>query len=449
MVDVLIRGFSPTNFSDDVQDGILLLQRRLSRTLFTHVEKLDALFHDKELMVLWLHTLSLGRWLKLDKDGDAIPRAKIMFFGYQYSTVSTEGPDHLDGNHAAAFAILSEELPSMPDRDRLSQLDICLATYVSFGRFVSPNGQIQLDQLLSQTCNTLSVADFGHVLDLTGECLADKAHSAPDRPRLVHMAALLLSDHPPSTLKYTQKFLTSSLNIFAGRGEFTSGPLPLRLEVLRLIHQQCAESPASLLAPDIGSIWSILSKLLTKSKEHDEKTTSAAFHNIVMITGALIRLRRDLVAATLPSLGLVLQQLFATIRRPRPQLGAKQTTLVTDSLPRWVNSASPTGPEEGKALSRLLETLITKTTIRTNSSTADVQGAESLARPFSKHAAYVIKAYIDAMNDPLCILPSDLRKELRPGLFALCSMLSEHNRDAMMASALDAGWQNNYEKLVE
>lgn len=135
---------------------------------------------------------------------------------------------------------------------------------------------------------------------------------------------------------------------------------------------------------------------------------------------------------------MVLQQLLATIRRPRPQLGAKQTALVTDTLPRWVNSACPIGLEEGKALARLLETLTTKTTIRTHAS-ADAQRAESLARPFSKHAAYVIKAYIDAMNDPLCILPAELRKELRPGLFALCGMLSDYSRDAMMVSALDAG----------
>jgi len=229
------------------------------------------------------------------------------------------------------------------------------------------------------------------------------------------------------------------LNMFGGRSEFANGPLPLRLEVLRLLRQQCSDSPASLRTLDIGSIWSLLSKFLTKSKEHDANASTVVFHEITIIIGTLIRLRRDLVALTLPNLGMVLQQLIATIRRPRPQLGAKQTSLVTDSLPRWVDPAFPVGPEEGMALARLLETLTTKTTIRTNSSTADVQRAESLARPFSKHAAYIIKAYIDAMNDPLCILPSELRKELRPGLFALCNILSDHSRDAMMVSALDAG----------
>ncbi|KAJ7783538.1 Urb2/Npa2 family-domain-containing protein [Mycena maculata] len=437
LVELLIRGFSPTNFAEDVQDEIFNLQRRLSAALANHVQEMDILFANEELMDLWLHTLSLGRWAKLDN--------RMAFLGRKLcswaSNPSAAPPnaDGLDGNRIAAFAILAEELRSIPDRDRLSHLSIILAIYVSLGQLASANGQNRFDQLLSQTCNTLSVTEFSYLLDLTSECLSDATHSAHDMSRLVHMATLLLSDHPTSTLKYTQKFLTSCLNMFAGRGEFTNGPLRLRLEVLRLLRQQCSESPASLRTLDIGSIWSILSKFLTKSKQHDEQTSMSAFHEITAIIGALIRLRRDLVALTLPNLALVLQQLMVTIRRPRPQLGAKQTALVTDSLPRWINSADPVGPEEGKDLARLLETLTTKTTIRTHSSTADAQKAESLARPFSKHAAYVIKAYIDAMNDTLCILPSQLRKELRPGLFALCGMLNDHSRDAMMASALDAG----------
>ncbi|KAJ7275267.1 Urb2/Npa2 family-domain-containing protein [Mycena haematopus] len=287
-------------------------------------------------------------------------------------------------------------------------------------------------------CNALSVPEFCHLLDLTHESLSDNTHSAPYMSYLVHSAALLLSGRPTGTLKHTQKFLTSCLNIFTGRGEFTNGSLTLRVEVLRLVRQQCSENPASLRTSDIGCIWSLLSKFLAKSKTHDEATSTDISHEITSIVGALIRLRRDLVALTLPNLGMVLQQLITTIRRPRPQLGAKQTALVTDTLPRWVNAVRPVSHEEGMALARLLETLTTKTTLRSHSST-DAQRAESLARPFSKHAAYVIKAYIDAMNDPLCILPPELRKELRPGLFALCSMVNDHTRDAMMVSALDAG----------
>ncbi|KAJ7042473.1 Urb2/Npa2 family-domain-containing protein [Mycena alexandri] len=432
LVETLTNGFTSTSFSKQVQDEIAHLQGRLSAALTSRAEDTGVISGSEELMNLWVHALSLGRWLKIS--GDPLPLLGRQLCSY---AVSAASHDELVRTRIAAFAILAEELHLTLDGDRLSQLDIILATYVSFTRSIGHDQK--LDQRLSQTCTTLPVSEFCHVLDLTFECLSDAACSAHNMPHLVHLAALLLSEHPPGTLKHTQKFLTNCLNLFAGRSEFTNGPLLLRLEVLRLLRQQCADSPASLRSLDIGCLWSLLSKFLTKSKPHDKETSTAVFHEITVIVGSLIRLRRDLVALTLPNLGLVLQQLIATIRRPRPQLGAKQTALVTDTLPLWLNSAFPVGPEEGKALARLLETLTTKTTIRSNSSTTDAQRAESLARPFSKHAVYIIKAYIDAMNDPLCILPSELRKELRPGLFALCNMVNDHNRDAMMVSALDAG----------
>jgi len=106
-----------------------------------------------------------------------------------------------------------------------------------------------------------------------------------------------------------------------------------------------------------------------------------------------------------------------------------------------MSASRPHGAEEAKILGRLLESLTTKTTVRVLSSASSEtpRKAESLAKPFSKHAAYVLKAYIEAMNDPLCVLPLDTRKELQPGIFALCSMISEHSRDSLMISALDAG----------
>ncbi|KAJ7900109.1 Urb2/Npa2 family-domain-containing protein [Mycena olivaceomarginata] len=445
----LTKGFSFPSLSPEVQDEISNLERRLSAALVGH--DIDALFASEGLMNLWLHALLLRRWLKIDGDELPLMGRKLC---YSARNGSRSFVVEVDKNLTAAFAILAEELHWTIDSDRLQQLGVILATYVSFAHLIGPNGnhpqqycriltdriaaQAGLDQLFSQTCNALPVPEFCHVLDLTRECLSDAAYPTRYMPHLVRLAALLLCEHPAGTLKHTQSFLTSCLNMFTGRAEFTNGPLPLRLEVLRLLRQQCLDSPAALRTLDIGCIWSLLSKFLTKSKTHDETTSTEVYHSITTIVGALIRLRRDLVALTLPNLGMVLQQLLATIRRPRPQLGAKQTALVTDTLPRWVNSACPIGLEEGKALARLLETLTTKTTIRTHAS-ADAQRAESLARPFSKHAAYVIKAYIDAMNDPLCILPAELRKELRPGLFALCGMLSDHSRDAMMVSALDAG----------
>jgi len=105
----------------------------------------------------------------------------------------------------------------------------------------------------------------------------------------------------------------------------------------------------------------------------------------------------------------------------------------------WINPSQPLDIDESRALARLLTTLTVKSVVRIHSSTASAQKPESLARPLSKHVAYVIQAYIEALNDPLCVVPLNVRRELQPGLFALCDMLHEHGRDALMTSALDAG----------
>lgn len=198
---------------------------------------------------------------------------------------------------------------------------------------------------------------------------------------------------------------------------------------------------------DLNGIWSLLSIITANSENHNEETSSQVFHDVVAIISALVRLRRDLVSLTLPHLAMILRQLVTLTRRSRPQLGAKQSALVAHTFPPWINVKQPLAPEEGKALARLLEALAIKTVVRTNAPSAELAKAESLARPFAKHAAYVLQAYIDAMNDPLCILPSEMRKELRPGLFALCGLLHEHNRDAMMTSSLDSSGKTAMKSL--
>lgn len=127
------------------------------------------------------------------------------------------------------------------------------------------------------------------------------------------------------------------------------------------------------------------------------------------------------------------------MRSCRPHLGAKQSKFVTDSYPQWINVADPLGKAEAKVFSRLLETLTVKNTIRRYAGPNESEKAESLAKVFSRHSAYVLKAYIEAVNDPLCIMGSDIKRELEPGLYALCSMMSEHDRDALMVSTMDNG----------
>jgi hypothetical protein len=183
----------------------------------------------------------------------------------------------------------------------------------------------------------------------------------------------------------------------------------------------------------------LFSRLLAGSKAHDSETNVSVFREIVVILNSLVRLRRDLVVATLPHLSNIIRHLLFALRSPRPLLGAKQHAIVANSLPAWINPSRPLGAEESKDLSRLLTSLSAKTSVRVHGPSAELRKPESLARPLSKHVACVLRAYLEALNDPLCILPADVRRELQPGLFILCDMLNEHTRDALMVSALDAG----------
>ncbi len=198
---------------------------------------------------------------------------------------------------------------------------------------------------------------------------------------------------------------------------------------------------------DVSAIWSLVAKLLSGTREQDESTSTPTFHDIITVIRSLVRFRRDLVVQTLPHLGYILRQLLMTMRRPRAQLGAKQSAMVAQSFPPWINPQQPLGNEEAKALSRLLESLATKSIVKVQSSSTEAQKAESLVGPFSKHAAYVLTAHIDAVGDPLCIFPASVRKELEPGLFALCDMINEHSRDAIMLSSLDAGGKTTMKAL--
>ena len=162
------------------------------------------------------------------------------------------------------------------------------------------------------------------------------------------------------------------------------------------------------------------------------------FHEIVATLSSLVRLRRDLVVTTLPHLSNIICRLLFALRSPRPLLGAKQYTIVADSFPVWIEPSHPLGVEESKDLSRLLTLLSTKTQVRVYGTSTELSKPESLARPLSKHVACILQAYFEVLNDPLCILPADIRRELQPGLFVLCDMLNEYTRDALMVSALDA-----------
>ncbi|KAF7982078.1 hypothetical protein HWV62_30382 [Athelia sp. TMB] len=458
-MELIPSDFSKSHFPESILSSMSQLHDQVLAIIspqalaFIESEDFENISIKSHLLHVCCAVLSFGRWLS--KNTVLAPIGKPIAVKIVSSLRSTSTPSHNGSEQLAvgAFAVLLEEFWNCPEDSRSPHLDLSVATYISLSAHVAAAVWIkELDVLFLKTSKALPVSEFSGLLDFCQDSLAGEGLSPQDLACVVHLSTLLLSEAPQGTLKVIQAFTTGCFNLFAGNSFFYSGPLPLRSEVLNFTAQHCSDRPAALRSQDLGSIWSLISKSLCGSQTHDPESSPSTFHSLISITSAVIRLRRDLVVCTLPHLGMVLRQLISVIRHLRPQLGSKQSKLVTDDLPVWINATQqPLGAEEGKALARLLTTLTTKSMTRTHhhhgESTSQIQKAESLAKPFSKHAAYVLKAYIDAMNDPLCVLPLDLRRELQPGLYAVCDMLNEHSRDAMMVSALDAGGKTTMKAL--
>lgn len=197
----------------------------------------------------------------------------------------------------------------------------------------------------------------------------------------------------------------------------------------------------------MAAIYTLLGAVVSGSGSHEESTTTALLSNAiyettVSILMTLVRLRRDLVSHTLPHLAAILSRLLEILRCVRPELGARQRRSVADTLPWWINPnlLSTLSSDCAKVLARLLTNLKTKTAVRSAGSgdiPTSLTSAQSLAQPFSKHAGYVVTSYIRALIDPLSVISPLMRRELEPGLFALCDMMGEYGRDAIMTSMLD------------
>ncbi|KZV92101.1 hypothetical protein EXIGLDRAFT_718699 [Exidia glandulosa HHB12029] len=351
----------------------------------------------------------------------------------------------------------SPELRSRPEALALcTQLLVLLFTNLSHG----PEGAITLvaafatfsrllglerlstaaDEQIIDTLRTLPLASYQVLL----KELQDAIHSLPrdrssDICAVIRLSTLLCREVPEGASKLARDHARACLTTAANDGFARHQDPSVRLQVLRLIETMCRDRPMSLQLQDVGQVWLLLAHILAPSTSHDERTSSAHFHAIVATATSMVRLRRDLVAPTLPHLTHVLRLLVGALRAPRPQLGAKQLRDVCNDLPRFVSARSDgtgaLGPDEARALARLMTVLSTKTTIVGRS---DDRVPASLTRPFARHAPGVLLAYVKAASAPLSVLSLAIRRELEPGVFALCAMSGEHGRDSIMAGTAGA-----------
>ncbi|GJE87799.1 Urb2 domain-containing protein [Phanerochaete sordida] len=444
LVDVVVSEGKCEDYDATVVDKLRDLHKALLASLRPLVQEIASqdlgtgTAADHTLLLnLWHRSLVFQRWFAAGADLHAFGKAIATKLLRRQHAADAARP----GLYLAVLSVVAEECRSAQQQDEY--LEVVLASYLAFYRECDEHGRRDLDDLVAKFFKGLSGAFFASVLDLVHDGLSRPGLKLEDVANLIHVLTLLSQNAPEGSSKVLQASLTRCLQLFAAKQEFLRNSV-VHDEILRFLARQFNDRPALVRPPDLSSVWSILGHTLAGSATHARSTHRAVFHAAVAIVSALVRLRRDLVGATLPHLACVLRRLLAALRQLRPQLGARQRTLVADTLPHWLAPGDALGADEARALARLLTTMAAKTVVRgagagAAAAAADGGKAEALARPFAKHAAYVLQAYVAALNDPLCAVPADVRRELEPGLFALCDMMGEYSRDALMAAALDAG----------
>ncbi|KAH9835766.1 Urb2/Npa2 family-domain-containing protein [Rhodofomes roseus] len=444
LISVVASNHELSQLSQQLQKSLRELYERLVAVCSTELLRMfprgeqsepHANFRNSRLDALrmWSHALWLGRWLTADMS--SLPRFGSILLG---QLVADRQQSRSTATYLSLLDVLKEELYSSATENRHAYIGYLVADYLVCSRCCDSASVQDLDASFSGISKSMPIEDYSALVGYIVEASAKPtSFSASDIAPMVRLLKIVGLNAPEGTSKITQQAISKTLLLCADRPNYLSVP-EIRREVLGLLSGYCSERPASVRSSDMSNVWSILGQLLANSSEHDQTTDPTIFQEAVSIVSALVRLRRDLILNTLPHLGMILRRLISALRGLRPQLGAKQTRLVMNTLPAWISTEKPLSAEEAKALARLITTLTTKTTVRTHGQNAESQKPESLVRPFSKHAAYVLTAYIEAVNDPLCVISTQVRKELQPGLFALCDMLGDYNRDAMMVSALDA-----------
>lgn len=365
-----------------------------------------------------------------------------------------------------AYSALIASMPGLQEQRRVAD---------GLQRVVSHLEGEQYDGVLSQLLTVLHSTVAAVAAEAKGAAGIDG-----DQAALIRTIGLVLGSAPEGTSKIARTHLSqwlailtssSGLSVNSGSG---GGWMKLRSMVgsVSALDILCSNHAMLFRTQDIGGVLQLFSTITGPSMTDEPSPTllqlSAAerdaaktklFDGIVSTLSSLMRLRQDLVLGFLPQLGSLLARLTTLFRRLRRNDSATSATTATTTprieasglqrrtlrrdLPAWLDPelVSPlTAQTEARTLSRLLSTLVVKNVSLKNrdSTTTSSTKAESLARPFSKHATYILVAYLKSLTSSYSVVPADVRAELEVGMTTICEIIGHHQRDAAMIGLLDS-----------
>ncbi|QRW19643.1 hypothetical protein RhiXN_01049 [Rhizoctonia solani] len=298
--------------------------------------------------------------------------------------------------------------------------DVCLliAAFTLNAQSRDIDTSLGVEDSFGDACRRISAEQHGNLTNEVVTLLSEPETNLSYRVATIRMASLAIRFAPEGTSKARRKSTTAALHALAR--------LPLLVVFqeasAKFVAEICTDRANALTASDMAAIWILLDRATTSTEEIFLRTYSA----IVASLNSLVRFRRDLLTPTLAQLEALLARLIRILRL--------RTSHALDAPQRSAESQA-TLSEKATELARLLVGLSTKTVVRLSGSNKPEQAtkAESLARPFARHAPYLLVAYSESAAD----MSTAVRNALKPGLFALCVMCGIPARDMIMVTMLD------------
>ncbi|CDW97924.1 hypothetical protein, partial [Sporisorium scitamineum] len=357
-----------------------------------------------------------------------------------------------------AYSALIASLPGLQDQRRIAD---GLQHIVS--RLASEHYDETLSKLLIALRSTATASIAVDAVDAKEAAARDS-----DEAVLITTVGLVLGSAPEGTSKIARTHLSAWLAVLSSNALTSGGRIKLRSMVActSSLDELCSNHAMLLRTQDMGAVLQLfttivgpsmadepLQTVVEMSREELDGVRRGLFDGVVLTLGSLMRLRQDLVLTYLPQLGLLLARLCTLFRRLKRhsrtgiEASGLQRRQLRRDLPVWLDPVhvTPLGADEARALSRLLSNLVVKNVSlkHREGSAAAAAGAagvkaESLARPFSKHATYVLVAYLRSLTAQSAVVPVEVRNQLEVGMMTVCDLMGHHQRDAAMVGLLDS-----------
>ncbi|GAA5879792.1 hypothetical protein JCM16303_004181 [Sporobolomyces ruberrimus] len=358
-----------------------------------------------------------------------------------------------------------------------------IASHYLFRQSFGVTASTAFDQNLVKATAQATIAEYSVALEGISSAISsvtssnDYSASTVSLQASLSMAMVLLRDGPEGSVKLSSsafsellRYLSLLVENVASRPEQDDQTAKVYLLVATFLDGVCADRPMLLSRLNVSSVLALVSRILQPSPAATPtaspmipETASLLLRTLASTVGHIVRHRKDHVVPLFPQLVTTLSAFLSTLRRAGFGstgssasieeadtgiiLGQRAEREARATFPAWVWQGGVKGVNQGEAaaVGRLLGSLTAKTTAiqhknhkqqRTNEDGSSSTTTTSLTAPLSKHAPFLLLAYLRACVHPTCPIPSALRGELQGGWFEVMDSMGKWEREALMKGFL-------------